>query len=119
MSISVVKLERAKDQFIVPLEHFRKEHIGGAKEEKKKFEKQTAKFIQSQERHLNLSTKKQDSVLQEVNLISAPLLLCLLTVDLPPSNSGRCNPGDGTAPLLPSQFGVCIPPSGGPRKEEV
>jgi hypothetical protein len=37
-------------------------------EEKKKFEKQTAKFIQSQERHLNLSTKKQDAVLQEVNI---------------------------------------------------
>ena len=37
-------------------------------EEKKKFEKQTAKFIQSQERHLNLSTKKQDAVLQEVNM---------------------------------------------------
>lgn len=36
-------------------------------EEKKKFEKQTAKFVQSQERHLNLSTKKQDAVLQEVS----------------------------------------------------
>lgn len=39
----------------------------GSQEEKKKFEKQTAKFVQSQERHLNLSTKKQDSVLQEVS----------------------------------------------------
>lgn len=37
-------------------------------EGKKKFEKQTAKFCQSQERYLNLSTKKQDSVLQEVCL---------------------------------------------------
>jgi len=62
-------LERVKDQFVGPLEHFRKEHIGGAKEEKKKFEKQTAKFIQSQERHLNLSTKKQDAVLQEADAI--------------------------------------------------
>lgn len=35
-------------------------------EGRKKFEKQTAKFCQSQERYLNLSTKKQDSVLQEV-----------------------------------------------------
>lgn len=33
---------------------------------KKKFEKQTIKFCQSQERYLNLSTKKQDNVLQEV-----------------------------------------------------
>ena len=40
---------------------------GAVQEEKKKFEKQTAKFVQSQERHLNLSTKKQDSVLQEVS----------------------------------------------------
>lgn len=36
---------------------------------KKKFEKQTIKFCQSQERYLNLSTKKQDNVLQEVYLI--------------------------------------------------
>ena len=38
-------------------------------EEKKKFEKQTAKFVQSQERHLNLSTRKQDAVLQEAAAI--------------------------------------------------
>ncbi len=36
------------------------------KERKKKFEKQTAKFCSSQERYLGLSTKKQDTVLQEV-----------------------------------------------------
>ncbi|XP_025424080.1 rho GTPase-activating protein 26 isoform X3 [Sipha flava] len=60
-------LARAYDQFIIPLENFRKEHIGGVKEGKKKFEKQTAKFCQSQERYLNLSTKKQDSVLQEAD----------------------------------------------------
>lgn len=34
---------------------------------KKKFEKQTTKFCQSQERYLNLSTKKQDTILQEVS----------------------------------------------------
>ncbi|KAJ4452151.1 hypothetical protein ANN_03669 [Periplaneta americana] len=34
-------------------------------EGKKKFEKQTAKFCMSQERYLNLSTKKQDAVLKE------------------------------------------------------
>ncbi|XP_008186455.1 rho GTPase-activating protein 26 isoform X1 [Acyrthosiphon pisum] len=60
-------LARAYDQFIIPLENFRKEHIGGVKEGKKKFEKQTTKFCQSQERYLNLSTKKQDSVLQEAD----------------------------------------------------
>ncbi|VVC40341.1 Arfaptin homology (AH) domain/BAR domain,PH domain-like,Pleckstrin homology domain,SH3 domain,Rho [Cinara cedri] len=60
-------LARAYDQFIIPLENFRKEHIGGVKDGKKKFEKQTTKFCQSQERYLNLSTKKQDSVLQEAD----------------------------------------------------
>ncbi|XP_046747787.1 rho GTPase-activating protein Graf [Diprion similis] len=60
-------LERAYDQIILPLENFRKDHIGGVKEGKKKFEKQTIKFCQSQERYLNLSTKKQDNVLQEAD----------------------------------------------------
>ncbi|CAD1477891.1 unnamed protein product, partial [Heterotrigona itama] len=36
-------------------------------EGRKKFEKQTIKFCQSQERYLNLSTKKQDNVLQEAD----------------------------------------------------
>jgi hypothetical protein len=36
-------------------------------EGKKKFEKQTAKFCLSQERYLNLSTKKHDAVLKEVS----------------------------------------------------
>ncbi|XP_053975640.1 rho GTPase-activating protein Graf-like isoform X2 [Hylaeus anthracinus] len=60
-------LERAYDQIILPLENFRKEHIGEVKDGKKKFEKQTIKFCQSQERYLNLSTKKQDNVLQEAD----------------------------------------------------
>ncbi|XP_039313257.1 rho GTPase-activating protein 26 isoform X3 [Solenopsis invicta] len=60
-------LERAYDQIILPLENFRKIHIGGVKDGKKKFEKQTIKFCQSQERYLNLSTKKQDNVLQEAD----------------------------------------------------
>lgn len=41
-------------------------HVANFQEGKKKFEKQTVKFCQSQERYLNLSTKKQDNVLQEV-----------------------------------------------------
>ncbi|XP_076249782.1 GTPase regulator associated with FAK isoform X2 [Calliopsis andreniformis] len=60
-------LERAYEQIILPLETFRKNHIGGVKDGKKKFEKQTIKFCQSQERYLNLSTKKQDNVLQEAD----------------------------------------------------
>ncbi|XP_020293773.1 rho GTPase-activating protein 26 isoform X2 [Pseudomyrmex gracilis] len=60
-------LEQAYNQIILPLENFRKEHIGGVKDGKKKFEKQTIKFCQSQERYLNLSIKKQDNVLQEAD----------------------------------------------------
>ena len=57
-------------QFIVPLENFRKDQIGAVKERKKKFEKQTSKFCASQERYLGLSTKKQDTVLQEVSKVT-------------------------------------------------
>ncbi|XP_069957004.1 rho GTPase-activating protein 26 isoform X11 [Cherax quadricarinatus] len=60
-------LERSYEQIIQPLESFRKEAIGGAKEGRKKFEKQTQKFCQSQERYLNLSTKKDGQVLQEAD----------------------------------------------------
>ena len=62
-------LERAFDNFIVPLETFRKEQIGAVKERKKKFDKQTAKFCSSQERYLGLSTKKQGTILQEVSYL--------------------------------------------------
>ncbi|XP_065352976.1 rho GTPase-activating protein 26 isoform X7 [Cloeon dipterum] len=60
-------LETSYAQIIQPLEKFRKEHIGGVKEGRKKFEKHSLKFCQSQERYLNLSTKKQDTVLQEAD----------------------------------------------------
>lgn len=70
-----LQLERAYEQFIQPLEEFRSNHIGAVKERKKKFEKQTAKFCTSQERYLGLSTKKQDTVLQEVSQSSYSCLL--------------------------------------------
>lgn len=69
-SVFFLQLECAYDQIIVPLENFRKEKIGKVKEGKKKFEKQTAKFCQSQERYLNLSLKKQDSQLKEVSHVN-------------------------------------------------
>ncbi|CAG9837184.1 unnamed protein product [Diabrotica balteata] len=59
-------LENANCSVVKPLEDFRKKYIGGAKNEKKKFEKQTAKFCQNQERYLNLTTKKTNS-LQEAD----------------------------------------------------
>ncbi|CAH0718861.1 unnamed protein product, partial [Brenthis ino] len=58
---------RAHEQIIQPLERFRKEHIGAVKEGKKKFDKKTAKFCQSQERTLSLSTKKPEAVFQEAD----------------------------------------------------
>ncbi|XP_060806169.1 rho GTPase-activating protein Graf [Amyelois transitella] len=60
-------LGRAHEQIIQPLERFRKEHIGAVKEGKKKFDKKTAKFCQSQERTLSLSTKKHENVFQEAD----------------------------------------------------
>ncbi|XP_044735561.1 rho GTPase-activating protein 26 isoform X3 [Chrysoperla carnea] len=76
-------MERAYDQIILPLENFRKEHIGGVKEEKKKFDKQTTKFCQTQERCLNMSTKKQDAVLIEadVQLDMAERYFCQASLD--------------------------------------
>lgn len=121
LAILFFQLERAYDQIILPLENFRKEHIGGVKVDifcfylsyfliisisdtwkrrmhaltrtclqflyllftsqdgKKKFEKQTIKFCQSQERYLNLSTKKQDNVLQEVY---AKIIICLIYIHI-------------------------------------
>ncbi|XP_063832142.1 rho GTPase-activating protein Graf-like [Ostrinia nubilalis] len=60
-------LGRAHEQIIQPLEKFRKEHIGAVKEGKKKFDKKTAKFCQTQERTLSLSTKKPENVFQEAD----------------------------------------------------
>ncbi|XP_055945434.1 rho GTPase-activating protein 26-like isoform X2 [Argiope bruennichi] len=60
-------LEQAQAAFIDPIENFRKEYIGGAKERRKKFEKETTKFFSSQDRHLNLSTKKSGNQLQEAD----------------------------------------------------
>ena len=63
------QLDRSYEQIIAPLETFRKEAIGGAKEGRKKFEKQTLKFYQNQEKYLGLSTKKDGQILQEVRIL--------------------------------------------------
>lgn len=59
-------LENANSSVLKPLEEFRKKYIGGVKNEKKKFEKQTAKFCQNQERYLNKTTKNPNT-LQEAD----------------------------------------------------
>ncbi|KAL4229766.1 Rho GTPase-activating protein 42 [Mactra antiquata] len=60
-------LEKASEQFLKPLELFRKQHIGSAKEGKKNFDKQTQKFCSSLDRYLNLKAKSSDSQLQEAD----------------------------------------------------
>lgn len=59
-------LVNANEAVVKPLEEFRKKYIGQVKNEKKKFDKQTAKFCQNQERYLNMTTKKTNS-LQEAD----------------------------------------------------
>lgn len=60
-------LNNAYDEVIRKLEEFRKNHIGGVKEGKKKYEKKTAKFCQAQERCLNMSTKKPGNMVVEAD----------------------------------------------------
>lgn len=67
LALSLKQLAQAHEQIVVPLENFRKERIGGVKENKKKFDKKTAKFCQAQERFLNMSSKKPDNTIQEVS----------------------------------------------------
>ncbi|RUS85121.1 hypothetical protein EGW08_007126 [Elysia chlorotica] len=63
-----ILINNSEDHFVKPLENFRKENIGAAKEEKKNFDKQTTKFCQSQERYLNMKPAKiNDSILQEAD----------------------------------------------------
>lgn len=62
-----LQLTLADKHIIESLEDFRKKQIGGVKENKKKFDKKTEKFCQSQERFLNMSTKKPENTIQEVS----------------------------------------------------
>ncbi|XP_074649677.1 rho GTPase-activating protein 26-like [Tubulanus polymorphus] len=50
-------LNQSFSTFIHPLESFRKDNIGRAKEDKKKFDKTTAKYCQALEKHLNLKAR--------------------------------------------------------------
>ncbi|XP_076835628.1 rho GTPase-activating protein 42 isoform X2 [Brachyhypopomus gauderio] len=60
-------IQNADDVLITPLEKFRKEQIGAAKEGKKKFDKETEKYYTLLEKHLNLSSKKKEAFLQEAD----------------------------------------------------
>ncbi|KPM07100.1 rho GTPase-activating protein 26-like protein [Sarcoptes scabiei] len=60
-------LEKADEAFLEPIERFRREQIGSAKEAKKKFDKETAKYCQNLERYLNISMKKNETQLWEAD----------------------------------------------------
>uniref|UniRef100_A0A8C2BGP8 Rho GTPase activating protein 42a n=1 Tax=Cyprinus carpio TaxID=7962 RepID=A0A8C2BGP8_CYPCA len=60
-------IQNADDVLITPLEKFRKEQIGAAKEGKKKFDKETEKYYTVLEKHLSLSSRKKESLLQEAD----------------------------------------------------
>ncbi|KAM3836225.1 rho GTPase-activating protein 42 [Vipera latastei] len=60
-------IQNADDVLIAPLEKFRKEQIGAAKEGKKKFDKESEKYYSTLEKHLNLSAKKKESHLQDAD----------------------------------------------------
>uniref|UniRef100_A0A8C0GUJ3 Rho GTPase-activating protein 26 n=1 Tax=Chelonoidis abingdonii TaxID=106734 RepID=A0A8C0GUJ3_CHEAB len=60
-------IENAGEVLITPLEKFRKEQIGAAKDAKKKYDKETEKYCGVLEKHLNLSSKKKESQLQEAD----------------------------------------------------
>ncbi|XP_067260986.1 rho GTPase-activating protein 10 isoform X2 [Chanodichthys erythropterus] len=51
-----------------PLEKFRKEQLGSAKAERKKYEKETEKYYSSLEKLLNMSAKKKEPQLQEADV---------------------------------------------------
>lgn len=72
-----LQLENASSSVLKPLEEFRKKYIGGVKNEKKKFEKQTAKFCQNQERYLNKTTKNPNSLqeVREIKFAPAPTIM--------------------------------------------
>ena len=62
-------LTQLEESFVRPMERFRKNDIGTAKEEKKKFDKQTSKYCASLERYLGAKAKSlgDDKLLEEVS----------------------------------------------------
>uniref|UniRef100_A0ACB8E7J8 Rho GTPase activating protein 10 n=1 Tax=Sphaerodactylus townsendi TaxID=933632 RepID=A0ACB8E7J8_9SAUR len=55
------------ETLIKPLERFRKEQLGGVKEEKKKYDKETEKNYSLLDKHLNMSAKKKETQLLEAD----------------------------------------------------
>ncbi|XP_016142318.1 oligophrenin-1-like isoform X2 [Sinocyclocheilus grahami] len=60
-------VQNACDLLIKPLEKFRKQQIGVTKERRKKFEKESEKYYSQLDKHMNLSSKKKETQLQEAD----------------------------------------------------
>uniref|UniRef100_A0A673MSA1 Rho GTPase activating protein 10 n=1 Tax=Sinocyclocheilus rhinocerous TaxID=307959 RepID=A0A673MSA1_9TELE len=60
--------ENITETLMKPLEKFRKEHLGSAKAERKRYEKETEKYYSSLEKLLNISAKKKEPQLQEADM---------------------------------------------------
>ncbi|KAF6725752.1 Rho GTPase-activating protein 42 [Oryzias melastigma] len=60
-------IQNADNLLISPLERFRKEQIGAVKDGKKQFDKETERYYSVLEKHLNLSSRKKESQLQEAD----------------------------------------------------
>uniref|UniRef100_A0A8C5G6N8 Oligophrenin 1 n=1 Tax=Gouania willdenowi TaxID=441366 RepID=A0A8C5G6N8_GOUWI len=63
----LIQVQNASDLLIKPLEKFRKEQLGATKEKRKKFEKESEKYYSQLDKHLNLSSKKKETQLQEAD----------------------------------------------------
>ncbi|XP_018111665.1 rho GTPase-activating protein 26-like isoform X2 [Xenopus laevis] len=61
-------IDNAGEVLITPLEKFRKEQIGAAKEVKKKYDKETEKYCGMLEKHMSLSSKKKEVLLHEADV---------------------------------------------------
>jgi len=55
-------LLQANEKFITPLLNFRKDQIGSVKQTKKAFDKATSKLCTAQDRYVNMSGKKEESL---------------------------------------------------------
>ncbi|KAF5902160.1 rho GTPase-activating protein 10 isoform X1, partial [Clarias magur] len=61
-------MENITETLMKPLEKFRKEQLGSAKAERKKYEKETEKYYTGLEKLLNMSAKKKEPQLQEADV---------------------------------------------------
>ncbi|KAI1887451.1 hypothetical protein AGOR_G00190430 [Albula goreensis] len=60
-------MKNITETLMKPLEKFRKEQLGAAKEDRKRYEKETEKYYSSLEKLLTLSAKKKEQQLQEAD----------------------------------------------------